>query len=67
MGITSQLCDQVDPRSGGYECSGPPANFVDLILGRTDVNWAPGEAAMRGVELLDAAYRSAASEREEAV
>lgn len=57
----------VDLRSGGYECSGPPANFVDLILGRTDVNWAPGEAAMRGVELLDAAYRSAASGREEAV
>jgi predicted dehydrogenase len=46
---------------GGYECSGPAHNFVDLIFGRTDMNWAPGEAAMRSVELLDAAYRSAAS------
>ncbi|HJP30131.1 MAG TPA: Gfo/Idh/MocA family oxidoreductase [Candidatus Latescibacteria bacterium] len=57
----------VDPASGGYECDGPPANFVDLILGRTETNWAPGEAAMRGVEMLDAAYRSAASGREERV
>ena len=46
---------------------GPPANFVDLILGRTQTNWAPGEAAMRGVEMLDAAYRSAASGCEEVV
>jgi predicted dehydrogenase len=53
----------VPPDGGGYECSGPPHNFVDLILGRTDVNWSPGEAAMRSVELLDAAYRSAVSGR----
>jgi predicted dehydrogenase len=53
--------------AGGYECGGPPHNFVDLILGRTTVNWAPGEAAMRAVELLDAAYRSAASGRVEMV
>ena len=57
----------VDPASGGYQCDGPPANFVDLILGRTQTNWAPGEAAMRGVEMLDAAYRSAVSGREEKV
>jgi predicted dehydrogenase len=57
----------VDPASGGYVCDGPPANFVDLILGRTQTNWAPGEAAMRGVEMLDAAYRSAVSRREESV
>ena len=59
--------EEVAADSGGYECSGPPNNFVDLILGKTDVNWAPGEAAMRGVEMLDAAYRSAASGREEHV
>jgi hypothetical protein len=50
-----------------YECSGPPANFVDLISGATDVNYALGEAAMRGVEVLDAAYRSSVSGREEDV
>lgn len=53
--------------AGGYECSGPPNNFADLILGKTKVNHAPGEAAMRSVELLDAAYRSAVSGRAEQV
>ncbi len=57
----------LDPGAGAYECSGPPANFVDLVAGRTGVNHAPGEAAMRGVEVLDAAYRSARSGREEKV
>ena len=57
----------LDPGEGAYECSGPPANFVDLVSGRTDVNHAPGEAAMRGVEVLDAAYRSSLSGREERV
>ena len=37
------------------------------ILGNTDINSAPGEAAMRGVEMLDAAYRSVRSGKEEAV
>jgi len=57
----------LDPEEGAYDCSGPPANFVDLISGATDVNSAPGEAAMRGVEVLDAAYRSAESGKEEPV
>ncbi len=47
--------------AGAYSCEGPPNNFVDLVLGETTENLAPGEAAMRSVELLDAAYRSAAS------
>jgi predicted dehydrogenase len=47
--------------AGAYSCDGPPANFVELILGKTAVNHSPGEAAMRSVLLLDAAYRSAAS------
>jgi predicted dehydrogenase len=51
----------VAPDSGAYECDGPPHNFIDLILGQAHVNWSPGEAAMRSVELLDAAYRSARS------
>ena len=44
---------------------GPPANFVDLILGKTDMSHSPGEAARRSVALLDAAYRSASSGRAE--
>ena len=53
--------------AGFYECDGPPDNFVELILGKTEVNSAPGEAAMRGAETLDAAYRSAASGKAEPV
>jgi predicted dehydrogenase len=51
----------VAPDAGAYSCDGPPNNFVDLILGKTTVNHAPGEAAMRSVMILDAAYRSARS------
>jgi hypothetical protein len=40
---------------------------VDLVLGKTETNYSPGEAAMRSVELLDAAYRSALSEKLESV
>jgi predicted dehydrogenase len=53
--------------AGAYDCEGPPHNFVDLILGKTEINWAPGEAAMRSVLLLDAAYRSALSGKAEEV
>ena len=50
-----------DPNAGAYECTGPPNNFVDLVLGKAETNFAPGEAAARSVEMLDAAYRSAKS------
>jgi predicted dehydrogenase len=53
--------------AGAYSCEGPPNNFVDLVLGKTTVNWSPGEAAMRSVLLLDAAYRSAVSGQPEKV
>lgn len=53
--------------AGAYTCDGPPANFVELVLGQTEVNHSPGEAAMRSVLLLDAAYRSASSGRVEEV
>ena len=55
------------PDAGAYSCDGPPHNFIDLVLGTTAVNWAPGEAALRSVLLLDAAYRSAASGQVERV
>src|SRR5205823_3075247 len=44
---------QLPEGAGAYSCEGPPANFVDLVLGKTTENLAPGEAAMRSVELLD--------------
>jgi predicted dehydrogenase len=55
------------PDAGTYACDGPPNNFVDLVLGKTTINCAPGDAAMRSVLLLDAAYRSAASGKIETV
>jgi predicted dehydrogenase len=61
---TSEALD-LPPDAGAYSCDGPPINFVELVTGKTTVNWSPGEAAMRSVQLLDAAYRSAASGRVE--
>ena len=63
----NHVVEDVAEDAGGYECDGPPNNFADLVLGKTEVNWTPGEAAMRGVEMLDAAYRSAVSGQEEQV
>jgi predicted dehydrogenase len=57
----------IDPGDGGYTCEGPPNRFVDLILGKELPNNSSGEIGARSVELLDAAYRSAASGRPEAV
>lgn len=56
-------CERMElaPDAGAYSCEGPPENFIDLIVGKTTENLAPGEAAMRSVVLLDAAYRSAKS------
>lgn len=55
------------PRGGAYLCDGPPHQFVDLILGLTKINNSPGEVAMHAVEILDAAYRSCRSSRNENV
>jgi predicted dehydrogenase len=62
-------CERLElaPDAGAYSCEGPPNNFVDLVLGKTTENWSPGEAAMRSVQLLDAAYRSAVSGQAETV
>jgi len=48
---------------GGYDCDGPPDLLVDLALGRERPNPTPGELGARTVEILEAAYRSAASGR----
>jgi predicted dehydrogenase len=62
-------CDRLElaADAGAYACDGPPNNFVDLILGKTTINGSPGEAAMRSVQLLDAAYRSVVSGQVEQV
>jgi hypothetical protein len=51
----------LEPDAGVYNCMGPPNTLIDLALGRDVVNCSPGELGARTVELLDAAYRSAAS------
>ncbi len=51
----------VEPGDGDYDCVGPPNALVDLALGRDVVNRSPGWLGARTVEILDAAYRSAAA------
>ena len=47
--------------AGEYFGGGPTANFADIVTGKSCVNWAPGWAGMRAVEMIDAAYRSVSS------
>jgi predicted dehydrogenase len=51
---------------GLYDCIGPVDNLVALALGR-GTNASPGELGARTVEILEAAYRSAASGKVETV
>jgi predicted dehydrogenase len=55
------------PGGGAYQCDAPPAQFVDLIAGRTRENNSPGLVAMHAVEIIDAAYRSARTGRFEKI
>jgi predicted dehydrogenase len=52
---------ELDPGDGAYDCDGPVHTLVDLALGKEVPNHSPGELGARTVELLDAAYRSAAT------
>ena len=45
----------------------PTNNFIDLISGKSEVNWSPGIVGMRSIEVLDAAYRSSKSGNLESV
>lgn len=58
---------QLGSGAGEYRGGGPPANFADLLTGKTDTNYAPGWAGMAAIEIIDAAYRSAESGRREMV
>jgi predicted dehydrogenase len=55
------------PDAGAYSCLEPPARLVDICLGRTRLNEAPGIVGQRAVEVLDAMYRSMESGRTEAI
>jgi len=51
----------LDPEAGAYDCVGPIDAVVDAGLGRRPANNSPAELGARTVEILHAAYRSAAS------
>ncbi len=52
---------------GAYETYQPLERFVQICLGQTVDNDAPGEVAQRAVEILEAAYKSARSGKIEVV
>ena len=58
---------ELEPGAGEYRGGGPPANFADLLTGKSEVNYAPGWAGMAAIEIIDAAYRSAKSGKRESV
>ncbi|MAE08948.1 MAG: hypothetical protein CL661_09340 [Bacteroidetes bacterium] len=49
---------------GEYTCDGPIHNFIDLIRGKSSNNFSPAEIGARSIELIEAAYRSAALGKE---
>lgn len=51
----------VDAPGGRYSCDGPPNALVDLAVGLDTVNRTPGELGARTVEVIEAAYCSAAT------
>ncbi len=55
------------PDAGEYFGGGPTTNFADIVTGNSSINWAPGWAGMRAVEMIDAAYRSVESGQTESV
>ncbi len=52
---------------GAYTCDIPPQRFIELIRGLSTSNNSPPDVAARSVELLEAAYRSAATGQTERV
>lgn len=60
-GEDDDLRVELEENAGLYDCTGPPNALVDLALGKDVANCSPGDLGARTVEILDAAYRSAAS------
>lgn len=65
-GAQDNVMLDVQPGDGIYDCIGPVDALVELAQGR-GTNNSPGELGARTVEILEAAYRSAASGKAEAV
>ena len=57
-----EMLDEV-PAEGRYPMATTSRHLVDLILGHETTNRSPAEIGARTVELLEAAYRSAAERR----
>ena len=49
------------PGDGDYPATAPFPAFISICRGEPAENMAPGEVGLRTVELLEAAYRSAAA------
>jgi predicted dehydrogenase len=64
-GTSFQL--EVGPGEGYYACDVAVNRFIDLILGKSTQNFSPGEVGARTIEIIEAAYRSAASGKPEPV
>jgi predicted dehydrogenase len=62
-GVDERL--SVRPGDGAYRPEGPANALVDVALGRTEANRAPGEVGARTVEALELLYRGVASGRME--
>jgi predicted dehydrogenase len=61
-GPTDSVMLPLEPGDGSYDCIGPVNALVALARGEAGaVNRSPGELGARTVEILEAAYRSAAS------
>lgn len=52
---------EVASGDGAYECQVPVHRFIELVQGETTDNHSDADIALRTVEVLDAAYRSAAA------
>jgi predicted dehydrogenase len=57
----------IAPGDGGYACTEPINRLVQICQGTNTDNEAPGRVGMRAVEVLDALYRSFASDKAETV
>jgi len=57
----ADIAPVLPPDAGVYSCAGPPNTLIDLAQDRDVVNHSPGELGAATVELIEAAYVSAAS------
>ena len=58
--VTESEFDGAPGAGAAYPAHAPAVNLVEVVLGQSRNDRAPGEIGWRAVELLDAAYRSSA-------